>query len=355
MKLRHLALVVLLLAGCASVAPQSASTVDAHPKSIIFINGDGMGSAHFTVAKILRGSDFRIGRMPATGWVATRSANALVTDSAAAATAYSTGFRTNNRMVSVTPAGEPLMTAIEDARKTGRATGTVTTAEFFDATPAAFTTHNKSRYESEAIARSMMQTGSEVIIGGGAEDFGTTKVPVTLDALAQQYGYTFVRSGAELPTAKGAKILAVFTTEKNEVDSPQAPLPVLAKWAIDRLSQSSNGFFLLLENEGTDGASHSNASEDFEKAVQSLDETAGVALDYAAKHPDVLVIVTGDHETGGLQVQPENSEKLELRWGTKGHTGQAVPIFAFGPGASSFIGTLDNTDVGKRLQALLAR
>lgn len=323
------------------------------PKSIILIIGDGMGTAQVTSARFLRGAAFNIGRMPVTGWVATRSASSVVTDSAAAATAYATGERTNNRMVAVRPDGTPLTTALEIAEKSGRATGLVTTADFFDATPAAFAAHNKSRYDSEPIAREMLRSGAEIIAGGGAGKFGTARLPMTAEALAAGNGFTLVRTAKELATARGTHILALFPTETNDVDSHEAPLPLLAKWAIDRLAKNRRGFFLLLENEGIDGAGHRNSTADFERAVESIDETVGVALDFAKTHRDVLVIVTADHETGGLRIEKENGTELELVWSSTGHTGESVPIFASGPGAESFMGLLDNFEVGRRIQRLL--
>jgi alkaline phosphatase len=344
---------LLLLSALTLALPSAASS---RPKSIILIIGDGMGSAQVTGARFLRGAEFNIGRMPVTGWVATRSANSVVTDSAAAATAYATGERTNNRMVAVRPDGTPLTTALEIAEKSGRATGLVTTADFFDATPASFAAHHKSRYDSEPIVRQMLKSGAEILAGGGAEKFGTAKIPVTVEALAAENGFTLVRSAKDLATANGAHILAVFPTQPDEIDSPEAPLPMLAQWALERLSKNRRGFFLLLENEGTDGSAHHNVTADYERAIQSIDQTVGVALDFAKTHRDVLVIVTGDHETGGLRIEKENSPNLAFVWSSTGHTGESVPIFASGPGAESFMGLLDNFEVGRRiLRLLLAR
>jgi alkaline phosphatase len=354
--LKPLAVVIatLLSLSCASSA---VSASPGRPKSVILVIGDGMGSAQFTAARLLRGQAFQTGRAPVTGWVTTQSANAFVPDSASAATALATGVRTNNKMVGVDPAGKRLTSALEVAEESGRSTGLVTTADFFDATPAAFAAHEKSRYESESIARQMLQSGAEIIAGGGAEEFGTEKIRPTVESLADDYGYTLLRKGDQLAAASGERLLVVHETQPRELDWPDAPLSALARWAIGRLSRDGDGFFLLLENEGTDGSAHGNDTAAFERAVRSVDETAGVALDYADRHPDVLVIITGDHETGGLYVMPEDPPNLplELRWAQKGHTGEAIPIFAKGPGAERFMGMLDNDEVGRRLIELLRR
>ena len=214
MTLRRLQVAVLLIAFTIS-----ADAATKKPKSVIFIVGDGMGSAHFTATQIARGSDYQIGRLPVMGWVTTHAANFVVTDSAAAATALATGQKTNHRMISVDPSGATLPTVLELAEKTGRSTGTVTTADFFDATPAAFAAHNKSRYESEPIARQMLQSGAEIIAGGGLQKFGD-KIKVTPEELAKEYGFTLVRSGSDLQAATGNRVLILFRTEQNEVDSP---------------------------------------------------------------------------------------------------------------------------------------
>jgi alkaline phosphatase len=315
---------------------------------VILVIGDGMGVAHFTAARLLRGADYRIGTMPVAGLVSTHALNSIAPDSASSASAYATGAKINYRALSVDPSGRPLETALEIAERTGRATGLVTTANFYDATPAAFAAHVSSRYESDVIISQMLQSGVEIIVGGGAAKF-------TDDAVATAKGFTVARTGPALFSTDAPHILGVFTTQKNEMEFPDAPLLQIAPWAIDRLSRDPDGFFLLLEHEGTDGASHANATEDFMTAVKALDAMAGIALDFAASNPDTLVIVTGDHETGGLQILPENKQELELRWGGKGHTAEMLPIFARGPGAERFSGAMDNDEVGRRLKQLLSK
>ena len=334
-----------LLFSCASV---TAAPPPARPKNVILVIGDGMGVAHFTAARILRGADYRIGKMPVAGLVYTQVLNSIGPDSASTASAYATGSKVNYRAVSVDPDGKPLETVLEIAEKTGRSTGLVTTANFFDATPAAFAAHNPSRYETKAITSQMLASGAEIIVGGGAAKFDQ-------ESEAAAEGYAVIRSAETLLASGAKKILGVFPTQEREAAIPGLDPAVVAKWAIDRLAADPDGFFLLLEHEGTDGASHANHTEDFIVAVKQFDVMAGVALDFAASHPDTLVLVTGDHETGSLQIQPENDRNLRLIWGTKGHTGEMLPIFAVGPGSQQFEGALDNDEIGRRLKALVSR
>lgn len=355
MTLRILVVLASLLSlSCATVAPPVPQPAAA-PKTIILLIADGAGSAHFTVGRLMRGPAFQIGRLTSTGLVAASPLeDSIVTDSAAAATAYATGVRTKYRYVGVDGAGTPHMTALELAEKKGKSTGLVTTANFWDATPAAFAAHTPSRYATDVIIGQMLASGAEVIIGGGAARFGV-EGRASADAVANVAGYSLGRTAAELTAARGERILGVFPTDPEEVDFPGAPLPLLARFAIDRLSTDPDGFFLMVEHEGTDGASHKNMTDKFIASMVSFDETVGVALDYAESRPEVLIIVTSDHETGGLRIHPEKGMEMQLAWGTKGHTGEAVPIFAKGPGAELFSGFLDAHEVGRRIHKLLGR
>ncbi|MFZ2490346.1 MAG: alkaline phosphatase [Thermoanaerobaculia bacterium] len=345
-------LAALLTIGCASApSPARAETISTRPKSVILIVGDGVGVAHVTAAKLLRGSEFQVGRMPVAGLMTTHSASSLVTDSAAAATAMATGVKAVNRTVGVDANGTPVRNVVEAAEAAGRATGTVTTGAFWDATPASFVAHHKSRYDVLPIVQAFLGSGIDLIAGGGAEWFGVEGRPELAGVVASS-NVTLVTTRDALVTAKGDRVLAVFPMAKNEMDAAEAPLPVLASWAIERLSRDPDGFFLLLEHEGTDGTGHNNLTDEFKKAMVSLDETVGVALEFARTRGNVLVIVTGDHETGGLTLDVKN-EQLVFVWSNKGHTAAFVPVFAFGPGSERFEGLIDNTDLGKALLELV--
>jgi alkaline phosphatase len=341
------------LAGCSSSSPAlSAAPQPARPKSIIFLIADGSGAAHFTVARMIRGESFHVGRMTTTGLVATSPvADSRVTDSAAAATAYATGHQTKYRAVGVDAQGQPRETLLEIAEKLGKSTGLVTTTHFFDATPAAFAAHTPSRYEADLIVRQMLGSGAEVIIGGGLARFGVDGRP-TIEEVASSSGYTLARTLPDLRAAAGNRLLGVFTTQKHEADFPEARLPELARIALDRVSRDGDGFFLMIEHEGTDGASHAKETEAFIKSMVSFDEAVGVALDYAATRNDVLVVVTGDHETGGLQIHGEKEQELRLAWATGSHTGEALPVFSIGPGANTLTGFMSGDELGRRLQSL---
>ena len=326
-----------------------AATATAQPKNIILLIADGTGPAHMTIAASVRGEQFRIGTMPVMGLATTHCADRAVTDSAAGATALATGAKANYEAVSIdAKTGAPLTTVLEKAEQLGKATGLVTTTGFWDATPAAFAAHVTHRDQALEIAKQMMASGVDVVASSGMQKFGVNTIPTFADFVAG-VKYTGITTRAELDAATGSKLLAVFPSQERDLDVPEAPLPVLAAWAIDRLDDDPEGFFLMIEHEGTDSASHQNVTPDVRKALASFDEAVGVALDFAKKRGDTLVVVTADHETGGLRLSETKRARLRMEWSTTDHTATAVHVFAYGPGASAFAGFQDNTDVGKKL------
>lgn len=352
---RQLIPLVLMLA----LVPVCHSTQDAapspgdHPRNVILFVGDGMGTTHFTVLHRIRGAESTLPRFTNAGLVTSHSASDIVTDSGAAATALATGVKTDNGALSVTPDGEPVETALELAEKSGRATGLVTTTGFWDATPAAFASHTPSRQNAEEIVRQILSSGVDLVISNGAEKFGVENRP-TVEELAGEFGYTPIISAAGL-TKRDGKVLALFPGNELDLDYEEAPLPVLTRFSIDQLSGDPDGFFLVVETEGTDTASHENETEAVLRSLRSLDEAVSIALDFARANGETLVLFTGDHETGAFEISPSgNGTDLKLDWFSKHHTGQALPVFAYGPGSEQFSGWHDNTDIGKTLKMMMA-
>lgn len=346
-------LISIAFLSCTTATKPLPSPAPAIPRSVILMIADGAGAAHFTAGRMVRGAAFQTGRLPYSGLVSTSPLeDSTVTDSAASATAFATGVRVSYTALSMDRAGKKLPTALEAAEALDKSTGLVTTTNFWDATPAAFAAHAATRYETDTIIEQMLKSGAEVIAGGGAARFGR-EGRGTLDDLGAAAGYAIVKSAAELQTVGAGRVLAVFATQPQEVDFPEVRLPILTRFALDRLSPDPEGFFLVVEHEGTDGASHANQSDKFISSMVSFDEAVGVALEFAAARNDVLLIVASDHECGGLQIHREKGSEMELVWATKSHTGEAVPVFAYGPGAENFTGLMDGEALGKKLLNLI--
>lgn len=329
----------------------AASAAEA-PRNVILIIGDGVGPAHVTWMRQLRGAEFQAGRMRLVALLNTVSADRAVTDSAAAASAYATGMKSNYRALSIAPDGTARRTVLQAARANGKATGLVTTTLICDATPAAFAAHAVDRYEAKTVCPQVIRAGADVLAGGGIEVFGKKEVP-PIESLASEAGYTTITTKEGLAAAGRGKALVLYETQEQDGDHPDFPLPVLARFALDRLDDDPDGFFLLIEQEGTDTGSHRNDAEEVERSLRSLDEAIGVALGFAETHPGTLVLFTGDHETGGLRLT--GRDKLRAEWSTVEHTGSALPLFAYGPGAGHLGSFIENTEVGALLLDLVAR
>ncbi|MEN6371333.1 MAG: alkaline phosphatase [Armatimonadota bacterium] len=329
------------------------------PKNIILFIGDGMGLATVAGARISSqgpGGRLAMDTMPVSGFATTYSANALITDSAAAGTALATGTKTNNGMLGMTPDGKRLKSILEAAMGIKKSTGLVTTTTISHATPASFASHVSSRGDETDIACQLLEDQVDVLMGGGMQFFAAKDQPGSKRtddlcplAEAKAAGYTVATNSDELAAAKGPKILGLFENGYLTTKAPEPPLSTLTTKALDTLSKDKDGFFLMVEGGQIDFCAHAN---DFDGAVNQLlefDRAVAAGLDYARKHGDTLVIVTADHETGGLTLLTNTEGQLQPSWSSKGHTGVPVPIYAFGPGSEQFAGLMDNTDIPKKM------
>jgi len=315
-----LAGVVLALAGCASTGDSPAPAVQ-QPKNIIIMFADGASSTQWDFGRyssqMLRNQPFVttdvVFKEGSLGLLSTHPSDAYVVDSAASASAMSTGHKVNNFVVAVTPDGKSVPTAMEVAKARGKRIGLVTTATVYDATPAAFSLHAKTRDDSQGLVDQYLALQPDVLMGGGADYFLPTGVrggkrkdgKDIIDAF-RAGGHQVVRDTAELNAATGAKLLGLFADEDMdfELDRDPAREPTTAEMAaaaLKTLSQNNpNGFVLLVENENTDSAGHYNDAASLMRALWAFDDAVKVVLEFRRRNPDTLIIVTGDHETGGF-------------------------------------------------------
>ena len=383
---------------------QQARGGDGHKtaRNVIVLQGDGMATAQRDLIRLVskgnkQGDELVMNRLQHTGLVHTDPADPkqAVTDSAAAATAFSTGYKSFNGAIGVDAQGRPRPTVLEDARRMGKATGLVTTSQVTDATPAAYAAHIDDRSKQSEIARQFIESSKPDVILGGGEDFwfpagtegGHPDHPATdpteeskgtagnLVERAQDLGYRYVSTRDGLAKAKGRKVLGLFANEEmfehreeghGDLYDPLVPLPEMATKALNLLSSDRDGLFVLIEEEGIDEMAHENNAGLMIKAGEALDKTVGVAVEFARRHPGTLILVQGDHETGGLTIEnpdtaDESGEELSKEdgpfpvkgtnlqvfadWTTGQHTGADTPITASGPGSERFDGVIDNTDV----------
>lgn len=354
---------LILLASClVLVGRLAAATVD-QPRRVILLIGDGMGTSQLTAAQVLLGQ-LEVAACPVVGLVTTHSANALVTDSAAAGTALATGTKTNNGTIALSPDGQRLTTALEVAEAGGKATGLVASCSLTHATPASFAAHVPNRKDDQSIAAQMATSGVDVLFGGGWAWFaprGTdgSKRSDDADPLAQlRQRMPIVRDGQALAALDQVDAAAGFFADGHPpaADRRNPDLASLTTKALAILDRDPDGFFLMVEGSQIDWAGHSNDADHLLAELQDFDAAVGVALAYARAHDDTLVVVTADHETGGFALLDGDAAKRQVgktAFATKKHSAAMVPLFALGPGSQRFAGLLDNTDVGRRLIDLL--
>jgi alkaline phosphatase len=281
------------------------------PKNIIVLYADGVAATQWEfgryTSRVLRDSGYAVTDVVlaqgSVGFLTTHPHEAFATDSAATASAMSTGVKTVIGAIGVGPDGKPARTAAEVAKARGKRIGLVTTAEVYDASPAAFSVHAKNRSEASTIVDQYLALEPDVLMGGGADKF----TPEHLAAFRGK-GYTLARTAAELTAAGGARLLGLFAEGSMDyaIDSAGSAQPSFAdmtRAALKAISANApQGFFLFVENENTDTSAHRNDAAALMRDLWAFDEALRVALEFQKRVPDTLVVVTGDHETGGLSV-----------------------------------------------------
>lgn len=365
MKLQVLVLIALFVSP--NVPQQLLSTVTTQttreplpPKNIIFLVGDGMGLAHITAGMYANNNRLNLERFPVTGLMKTHSSSHLITDSAAGATAFACGCKTYNGAIGVNRAKKPCETILEQAEKNGYATGLVATCSITHATPAAFIAHVNSRSEMEEIAKYFMDTEWDFLVGGGLQYFNHRSSD-TRNLYAELsdkgcYMSNFQEKKLNELVPDPTRPFAWFSAlgEPDSASGGRDYLPLAAKMATEFLEKrSKRGFFLMLEGSQIDWAGHANSGPRVISEMLDFDKAIGEILRFAEADGNTLVVVTADHETGGLGLeQGDGPDLLDLDFTTGYHTATMVPVFAFGPGAELFSGIIDNTDIYTKMATL---
>lgn len=323
--------------------------------------GDGMGLSQISAALYTNKNRLNLEYFPVVGFHKSYAANDLTTDSAAGATAFACGVKTYNNAIGVKKDTTPCYTILEEAEDRGLATGLIATATIVHATPAAFIAHQPLRVQYEQIAADMLDVEVDLLIGGGKKYFDRREqddrnlVAAFREKNYHVYDY-MDRHLSQIPFNPKNNLI-YFTADKH-------PVPVaagrdylsfaakLSPYFLER--RSDQGFFLVIEGSQIDWMSHSNDAQGAIRETLDFDRAVGEVLDYARKKGNTLVIVTADHETGGLALNPgSRMGKIEGAFTTNGHTAALIPVFAFGPGAELFSGIYENTSIHTKMRAAL--
>lgn len=365
-------------------------------QNVIYLIGDGMGFGAVSSLLLSESEVTGFEMAPVIGLNETCSANNYVTDSPAGGTALATGTRTCNGYMGVDPQGQQLESILKKAQQWNKKTGIVVNTVLTEATPGAFYAGVKKRSESYRIAEQFVESGVDVAIGSGLSAFINRPDSVDLTATLIEKGYdvyldwksvlqtTSQRFVGILPmsdvhrrnkpstqsagAADGAEVCLAARLAASQDDAGadttvlSEPNEYLAKAVMKALSvlekDSPDGFFLMVESAIIDGYGHNNDSEGMIEEMQEFNQTLKALVAYVQEHPNTLLVVTADHETGGTSVAYKSHEvgetvPLQLSFSTKGHTGTVVPVFAYGAGAEAFAGIMKNTDIPKRIENLI--
>ncbi len=351
MKLKHISLCILILLSLTSAHNKGNenSFQEKKVKNIILLIGDGMGLTQLYAAYTVNKGELNILKFPVIGIQRTYSLDKYITDSGASGTAIATGHKTNNKLIGLTPDSTKLKSILKIAEEHKYSTGLVATSIITHATPAAFISNNIYRYNYEEIALDFLKTDIDVFIGGGSENFNKRKDGLNLIDSLKNKGYTVLQDNDKLKNINCDKLAAFTSVSHNPKISEGRGdlLSISTQTAINILSKNTNGFFLMVEGSQIDWGGHENDIDFVNSEVIDFDKAVGVALDFAKNNSETLIIVTADHETGGLGIIDGNIQKgeIECDFASKDHTGVWVPVYAYGPNAELFSGFYENTDI----------
>lgn len=319
----------------------------AQKHNIILFIGDGMGVAHLYAGMTVSNQTFTLEKFPYSGFSKTFSADNYITDSAAGATAISSGEKTNNGMIGVRPDSTSINSIIEFAHRNGLSTGVISTSAVTHATPASFVAHNPNRGSYEDIAKDFLNGTIDLFIGGGEDHFRNRTDGVDLTISLKDQGFEVVYTLEEMINSSSDKLAALLA----KIHMPKASegragaLQEMTRKAIEILGKNKNGFFLMVEGSMIDWGAHEKNIDYVVEEIIDFDRSIGVAYNYAKTDGNTLIVVTADHETGGLSLTGGslNDNEVNANFSVGNHSAVMVPIFSYGPGSERFSGIHNNT------------
>lgn len=354
--------------GCKATASlqSDSSLVKEEPLSIILMIGDGMGIAQISTAFYFGEKAPNFQRFTSIGFHNSTSTSHWITDSAAGATAFAIGEKTYKRAIGVSKDTLPKETILEYLKKQGYLTGLISLTTITHATPASFYAHVKDRDMHEEIAEQLVKANIDFLAGGGRKYFNNRSDSKNLfkELENREYHLDTLVLSKPIPGKQNAFIVAddglPAVIEGRDDFLKQASLS-----ALDFFEQTDKPFFMMIEGSFIDWGGHAKNPDMMITEVQDFDDTLGVVLDYVESHPNTLLVVTADHETGGASIgkyyeedtqngkQKEVPKKVAVYFNTDQHTGELIPVFAKGRGAENFQGIYENSEIyHKMLKAI---
>lgn len=325
-------------------------------KNVILMIGDGMSLAHIYTAWAANHGKLYIENAQTTGLSKTYCLDKLITDSGAGGTALASGKKTNYHSVGVDGNGDPAKSLVEYAHDNGLSSGIAVTCRLWDATPGDFCCHIVNRDDEDDVMADYVNCKADVVVGPGWSKMIGRKDGRNLFTELEGKGYQIARSLDEMKNFTDGKVFCV--TDSFDTQLPKVRGNYLERAALqtlDILSKNDKGFFLMIEGSQLDDYGHFNDIDLLMQETHDFDRTIGAVYKWAAQNGETLVIVTADHETGGLTLVDGDKEegRVVCKFSTGGHSGAMVPVYAFGPGSENFTGIYENTDVAKKIMQLL--
>jgi alkaline phosphatase len=339
-------------------------------KNVIFLIGDGMGLAQVSKAMQTRDEPLNLEKANYVGLMKTSSSKEVITDSAAGATAFSIGVKTVNGAIGLDANGHSKKTLLEMLAADGYSTGLIATSGITHATPASFYAHVESREDYYSIAQALVNAPVNLFIGGGEDHFDKRNNEKrgkpddrNLVKEMEDKGVTLINNLGALENATGRVGYFIAGEHPESIIKGRGDyLPKSIKPSIDFLQkETKKGFFLVVEGSQIDWGGHANDLNYTMTELYDFDKAVGAAMKFAEKDGNTLVLITADHETGGLTLPTSDIESDEPyseaghAYSSIGHTSTMVPVYAYGKGAEKFTGVYENTAIYHKLLSVLGK
>ena len=330
------------------------------PKNIIFLIGDGMGLAHMQTGLVANHGQLHLALFKRLGLMQTQPAEGYITDSAAAGTALATGHKTKNGTIGMdaTLVARPSLAVV--ARRNGKKTAVISSGPITDATPAVFYAHQPKRSMQEEIAADFLKEPTDILAGGGSKYFFERKDKANLGDSLVARNYSVIRRYADV-TSETKKDKFVVLDDQAGLSMEKGRgnfLPLTVGETVKHFKKNApKGFFMMAEGAQIDYAGHANNVSYVMNEVLDFDQAVAEALRFADQDGQTLVIVTADHETGAMALTggSEKDGMLKANFGSKGHSGIMVPVYAYGPQSQLFGGIYQNTELSDKIKSLLEK
>ncbi len=391
MKLTRILAAICSISMLLSISGCTNDVQDEKAKYVFLFIGDGMGMTHVATAESylsyqqgkLGGEMLTMTQFPVFGTATSYSANSNVTDSAASGSAIASGEKANNYTLGVDAEGENVKSMAYDFHEDGYQVGILSTVPINHATPAAFYAHSTDRHEYYGISKQIIDSQFDFFAGAGFIDFkGKNKEKSPIDEYLEENGYIVAYGIEEFKAETVGKEKVIFCQESNRAESAKnyvssatikedATLGQMLTLGLEHFD-TEKPFFFMCEGGNIDWSAHANRTMPMIMNILEFDEAVRIAYEFYLAHPEeTLIVVTADHETGGITLgcgsdkidwklledkwnekkelsDEENAQingKASIGWTTGSHTGGPVPVFAIGKGAERFAGRMDNTDI----------